>query len=108
MGNWQGDSRKFLFVEDAAEGILLATERYNDIAPVNLGSGSEISIEQLVELIARLVGFDGDIVWDTTKPDGQPRRRLDTTKAERLFGFKAMTTLEEGLKRTIDWYRNNR
>lgn len=97
-------TREFLYVEDAAEGILLATERYNGNVPVNLGSGNEISIKDLVHLLARLTKFDGDIHWDTTRPDGQPRRCLDTTKAEELFGFRAHTSLEKGLGRTIDWY----
>jgi GDP-L-fucose synthase len=100
-------TREFLYVEDAAEGIILATERYNKPDPVNLGAGFEISIKDLVELIAKLTGFKGEIVWDTSKPDGQPRRCLDTTKAEREFGFKAKTSLEDGLKRTIEWYREN-
>jgi len=100
-------TREFLYVEDAAEGILLATERYNESDPVNLGSGMEISIRDLVHLIARLTGFEGEIVWDTSKPDGQPRRSLDTSKAERLFGFKAKIPFEEGLRRTIEWYTRN-
>lgn len=100
-------TREFLYVEDAAEGILLAAERYNRSDPVNLGSGMEISIKDLVHLIARLTGFEGQIVWDTSKPDGQPRRSLDTSKAERLFGFKARTPFEEGLRRTIEWYTRN-
>jgi len=97
-------TREFLYVEDAAEGILLATERYNESGPVNLGSGMEISIKDLVHLIAQLTGFEGEIVWDTSKPDGQPRRCLDTSKAERLFGFRAGTPFEEGLRRTVQWY----
>lgn len=101
-------TREFLYVEDAAEGILLATERYNKSEPVNLGSGMEISIKNLIRLIARLVGFEGEIVWDTSKPDGQPRRWLDTSKAERLFGFKAKMSFEEGLLRTIQWYERAR
>jgi len=100
-------TREFLYVEDAAEGILLATERYNESEPVNLGSGMEISVEDLVHLIARLTGFEGEIVWDTGKPDGQPRRCLDASKAERLFGFKAKMSFEEGLRKTIEWYRSN-
>ena len=98
-------TREFLYVEDAAEGILLATEKYNKSDPVNLGAGFEISIKNLVELLVKLTGFKGKIVWDKTKPDGQPRRCLDTSKAEKEFGFKAKTNFEEGLKRTIDWYR---
>ena len=101
-------SREFLYVADAAECVVLATEKYNKPAPVNLGAGFEISIRRLTELICDLTGFDGEIVWDTSKPDGQPRRCLDTSKAEREFGFKARTDFEEGLKRTIDWYSNNR
>ena len=97
-------TREFLYVEDAAEGILLAAERYNASDPVNLGSGMEISIKDLMEMIARLTGFEGEIVWDTSKPDGQPRRSLDTSKAERLFGFKARTSFEKGLRRTVEWY----
>jgi len=95
-------TREFLYVEDAAEGIVLATERYNESEPVNLGSAMEISIKDLVHMIAAIAGFKGDIVWDTAKPDGQPRRCLDTSKAERLFGFRAKTPFEEGLKRTIE------
>jgi len=99
-------TREFLYVEDAAEGILLATERYNKPDPVNLGAGFEISIKDLVELIVKLTGFKGEIVWDTSKPDGQPRRMLDVSKAEKEFDFKARTSLEEGLKKTIEWYKN--
>ena len=101
-------SREFLYVEDAAECIVLASEKYNKPDPINVGAGFEISIKSLIELICDLTGFDGEIVWDTSKPDGQPRRCLDTSKAEREFGFKARTDFEEGLKRTIDWYSNNR
>ncbi|BBB49442.1 GDP-L-fucose synthase family protein [Pelolinea submarina] len=101
-------TREFLYVEDAAEGILLASERYNGNLPVNLGSGNEISIKDLVELIAKLTGFNGKLVWDTTKPNGQPRRALSTKRAEELFGFKAQMTFEEGLKRTIAWYQENK
>lgn len=97
-------TREFLYVEDAAEGILLAAEHYNGSEPVNLGSGEEISIKDLARLIADLVGFQGGIKWDTSKPDGQPRRRLDTQKAQEYFGFKAKTTFKEGLPQTIDWY----
>ncbi len=97
-------TREFLYVEDAAEGILLAAERYNESEPINLGSAFEISIKELVEMIARLIGFEGRIVWDTTKPNGQPRRKLDTSRAERAFGFKARIQFEEGLRRTIEWY----
>ncbi|HEX5214643.1 MAG TPA: GDP-L-fucose synthase [Vicinamibacterales bacterium] len=97
-------TREFLYVEDAAEGIILAAEKYDDSEPVNLGAGFEISIFDLVHLIARTTGFTGRIDWDATKPDGQPRRSLDTTRAERTFGFKARTSFEEGLRRTVDWY----
>jgi GDP-L-fucose synthase len=97
-------TREFLYVEDAAEGILLAAERYNKPDPINLGTGFEISIKDLVKLIAKLTGFNGEIVWDTSKPDGQPRRMLDTSRAEKEFGFEAMTSFEEGLKKTIEWY----
>ncbi len=98
-------TREFLYVEDAAEGILLATEKYNKSEPVNLGAGFEISIKDLAKLIAKLTGYKGRIIWDKSKPDGQPRRCLDTSKAEKEFGFKAKTPFEEGLKRTIEWYR---
>lgn len=101
-------TRGFLYVEDAAEGILLAAERYNKSDPVNLGSDLEISIKDLAELIGRLTGFKGKINWDRSKPDGQPRRRLDTTRVEREFGFRAKMDFEEGLKRTIDWYKENK
>jgi GDP-L-fucose synthase len=101
-------TRGFLYVEDATEGILLATEKYNKSDPVNLGTDLEISIKDLAELITKLVGFKGKIKWDTSKPDGQPRRRLDTSRAERKFGFKAKMDFEEGLKRTIEWYRRNK
>ena len=98
-------TREFLYVEDAAEGIVLAAERYNESEPVNLGSGMEISIRDLVETIARLTGFQGDIVWDASKPNGQPRRQLDVQRAEQYFGFRAHTSFEEGLRRTIEWYK---
>ncbi len=101
-------TREFIYAEDAAEGIVLATERYNGPDAVNIGSGYEIAIRDLAELIARLTGFEGKLVWDTTKPNGQPRRGLDTTRAEQYFGFKARTSFEEGLRRTIDWYRDTR
>lgn len=101
-------TREFLHAADAAEGILLGAERYDASDPVNLGSGEEVTIKHLSETIARLCGFEGRITWDPTKPNGQPRRRLDTTKAERLFGFKAARRLEDGLKETIDWYRAER
>ena len=101
-------TREFLYVEDAAEGIVLATERYEKPDPVNLGAGFEISINDLVHLIAKLTGFTGTITWDTTKPDGQPRRCLDTSRAEQGFGFKATTSFETGLRNTIEWYRRPR
>jgi GDP-L-fucose synthase len=101
-------TREFLFVEDAAEGILLAAEHYNGSEPVNLGSAMEISIKDLAELISRLTGFEGELVWDTTKPNGQPRRVLDTSRAEQYFGFRAQVPFEEGLRRTIAWYREHR
>ena len=101
-------TREFLYMEDAAEGILLASEKYNKPDPVNLGAGFEISIKDLVKLIAKLTGFKDKIVWDTAKPDGQPRRMLNTSKAEKEFGFKAKMSLEEGLRRTIGWYKENR
>jgi GDP-L-fucose synthase len=92
-------------VEDATEGILLASEKYNGPDPVNLGSGMEISIKDLAEMIARLTGFTGKLVWDTSKPNGQPRRGLNVKRAEELFGFRAGTVFEEGLRRTINWYK---
>jgi GDP-L-fucose synthase len=98
-------TREFLYVEDAAEGILLASEKYNGPDPVNLGSGSEISIKDLVEMIAHLTGFTGKLVWDTNMPNGQPRRGLDVSRAEALFGFRAATPFKEGLRRTIEWYK---
>jgi len=99
-------SREFLYVEDAAEAILLAAERYDRPDPVNVGSGHEISIRELAELLCKLTGFEGELVWDRTQPDGQPRRRLDVTRAEREFGFTAKTSLTDGLRRTIEWYQN--
>jgi GDP-L-fucose synthase len=101
-------TREFLYVDDAAEGIVLATERYDGRDPVNLGAAREISIRELVQIIAEETGFDGRIVWDVTKPDGQPRRALDTTRAEQLFGFRAQTDFVEGLRRTVQWYRTAR
>jgi GDP-L-fucose synthase len=98
-------TREFLYVEDAAEGILMAAERYNKSDPVNLGSAFEISIKDLLGTIARLTGFAGQIVWDTSKPNGQPRRKLDTSRAEKEFGFRATTSFDEGLQRTIEWFR---
>ena len=101
-------SREFLYVEDAAEGILAAAEKIDDPTPINLGTGDEITIKNLVELIARLCNFRGRIEWDATKPDGQPRRCLDVSKAERLMGWRAKVGFEEGLRRTIDWFQANR
>ena len=98
-------TREFVYVEDAAEGIWLAAQGYDGPAPVNLGSGEEISIAELAELVADLTGFTGDIRWDTTRPNGQPRRRLDTSRADELFAFRARTPLREGLERTIAWYK---
>lgn len=99
-------TREFLYVEDAAEGILRGTENFNASDPVNLGSGFEISIKDLAEKIARLTGFKGRLVWDTSKPNGQPRRSLDTSRAKEWFGFEAQVNFEEGLKNTIEWYRS--
>ncbi|MEM6459003.1 MAG: GDP-L-fucose synthase [Planctomycetota bacterium] len=101
-------SREFLFAEDAAEGIVTAAERVDDPTPINLGTGREITIKDLVELVARLCKFEGEIVWDTSKPDGQPRRCLDTAKAKRLMGWEARVGFEEGLSRTIAWFEANR
>lgn len=101
-------TREFLYVEDAAEGILRATEMYNGAEPVNLGSGNEISIKDLANLIGRLSGYSGKFVWDTSKPNGQPRRGLDVSRAEEYFGFRAQTNFEEGLLRTINWYKQVR
>ncbi len=98
-------TREFLYVDDCAEGLLLAAERYDGDAPVNLGTSEEISIRSLAELIAELTGFDGEIVWDTSMPNGQPRRSLDVSRAKELFGFVARTSLREGLARTVEWYR---
>jgi GDP-L-fucose synthase len=97
-------TREFLYVEDAAEGILLATEKYDNPDPVNLGAGFEISVKDLLDLIVRLTGFKGEIFWDSSKPDGQPRRMLDISKAKKEFGFSSKRSLEEGLSKTIDWY----
>jgi len=101
-------TREFLYVRDAAEGIIRATAFYNSPDPVNLGSGYEISIKDLAELIAELVGFSGELRWDTSKPNGQPRRQVDSSRAERAFGFKSQTTFREGLREMIDWYKANR
>jgi GDP-L-fucose synthase len=100
-------TREFLYVDDAAEGMLLAAERYDGADPVNLGTGVETSIRELAETIADLTGFEGEIVWDTSMPNGQPRRQLDATRAEQLFGFRARTPLADGLRRTIAWYRDS-
>ena len=100
-------SREFLYVEDAAEGIVLATEKYDKAEPVNLGTGREITIKDLATLIARLTNFEGQIIWDNSKPNGQPRRCLDTSRAKREFGFEAKTSLVLGLQKTIEWYRQN-
>ncbi len=101
-------TREFLYVGDCAEAIVLATERYDKGEPVNIGSGFEISIKELMHLISELTGFKGVIKWDTAKPNGQPRRCLDTSRAEKEFGFRAKTGLAEGLEKTIDWYKQNR
>ncbi len=98
-------SREFLYVEDAAEGIVAAAERYDSSEPVNLGAGMEITIKDLAETIARLAEYQGTLVWDTSKPDGQPRRMLDTSRAAERFGFRAKTRFEEGLRKTISWYQ---
>jgi GDP-L-fucose synthase len=101
-------TREFLYVEDAAEAIVLAAECYEKADPVNLGTGWEVRIWDLVHLIARLVGYQGEIAWDSARPDGQPRRCLDTTRARMEFGFQARTSLEEGLRRTIEWYMRHK
>jgi GDP-L-fucose synthase len=98
-------TREFLYVDDCVEALWLAAERYDGAEPVNVGTGEEIAIRDLAKLIAELTGFEGEIVWDTTKPNGQPRRRLDVSRAEELFGFRARTPLRDGLERTIAWYR---
>ncbi len=100
-------SREFLYVDDCADAIVAATERYDAAEPVNVGASSEITIKDLTELIARVTGFEGRLDWDPTKPDGQPRRALDTSRAKELFGFEATTPLEEGLERTVAWYREH-
>jgi GDP-L-fucose synthase len=101
-------TREFLYVEDAAEGILLAAEKYNGAEPINLGSGNEISIKDLVGMISRLTGFNGKLVWDVSKPNGQPRRGLDVSRAEKYLGFRAVTPFEVGLRQTIEWYKQKR
>jgi GDP-L-fucose synthase len=103
-----GASREFLFVRDAAAGIAAATDRYNKPEPVNIGAGREISIRDLTELICRVCRFEGSIRWDASKPDGQPRRCLDTSRAEMEFGFRATTSLEDGLRETVEWYEKER
>ena len=100
-------TREFLYVEDCAEGIALAAARYDGAEPVNLGSGQEISIHDLAELVADVVGFEGEVEWDTSKPNGQPRRQLDVTRARELFGFEARTPLREGIERTVAWFRQS-
>jgi GDP-L-fucose synthase len=100
-------TREFFYVEDGAEGIILAAEKYDKPEPVNLGSGKEISIKDLVELICRLMNFKGDVRWDASKPDGQPKRCLDISRAKKEFGFEAKIGFEEGLKKTINWYKKN-
>ena len=100
-------TREFFYVEDAAEAIILAARNYDKDEPVNMGAGFEISIRDLVDLIVELTGFQGRVIWDHTKPDGQPRRMLDTERARKEFGFNARTDFREGLKRTIEWYRSN-
>ncbi len=101
-------TREFIYVDDAAEGIALATEKYNQSDPVNIGSGFEISIKDLAETIARMTEFEGKLVWDTSKPNGQPRRALDTSRAKEKFGFEARTNFEAGLTKTINWFQENR
>lgn len=101
-------TREFLYVDDAARAIVMATDKYESSAPLNIGSGHEISIRELVGIITRLTGFEGQIVWDSSKPDGQPRRQLDVTKAKEFLGFQAETSFEEGLRQTIEWYKSNR
>ncbi|MEO1445184.1 MAG: NAD-dependent epimerase/dehydratase family protein, partial [Cyanobacteria bacterium J06635_11] len=100
-------TREFLYSTDAARGIVLATQKYSDAAPVNLGTNSEISIRDLAELICDVMGFDGELVWQTDKPNGQPRRCLDTERAKQAFGFEAKTDFREGLQKTVEWYRKN-
>jgi GDP-L-fucose synthase len=100
-------TREFLYVDDCAEGIWLAATQYDGAEPVNLGTGDEISIRELAELVGELTGYEGEIVWDTTKPNGQPRRKLDTTRAKELFGFEAKTPFREGVTRTVAWYREH-
>jgi len=101
-------TREFLYVEDAADGIVAAAEKYNGPEPVNLGSGYEISIKDLTEMVIRLTGFEGKLVWDTEKPNGQPRRGLDVSRAKEYFGWQAQVPFEEGMRRTIEWFKENR
>jgi len=101
-------TREFLYVEDAAEGIVIAAEKYNDELPVNIGSGYEISIKDLSEMIVRMTGFEGELVWQTDKPNGQPRRGLDVSRAKQSFGWSAQVPFEEGMRRTIEWYKENK
>jgi GDP-L-fucose synthase len=101
-------TREFLYVDDCAEAIALASEKYDGLDPVNIGTGFEISIRDLVGLIAEITGFDGKVTWDTSKPNGQPRRCLDTSRAAEFFGFRSRTDFREGLRRTIEWYRGNK
>jgi GDP-L-fucose synthase len=99
-------TREFLYVDDCVEGLALAAERYDGPEPVNLGTGVETSIRDLAETVADVAGFEGEIVWDTSMPNGQPRRSLDPSRAEELFGFRARTPLREGIERTVAWYRS--
>jgi GDP-L-fucose synthase len=101
-------TREFLYVEDAADGIVSAAEKYNGSEPVNLGSGYEISIKDLSEMVCRMTGFQGKLIWDTTKPNGQPRRGLDVSRAKEYFGWSAQVPFDEGMRRTIDWFKQNR
>jgi GDP-L-fucose synthase len=99
-------TRELLYVDDCVEALVLAAERYDGAEPVNIGTGEEISIRELAALVAELTGFAGEIVWDTSKPNGYPRRKLDTSRAKELFGFRARTPLREGIERTVAWYRS--
>lgn len=101
-------TREFLYIEDAAEGILLAAEKYDGDKPVNLGAGFEVSIKDLAEMIGGLTGYDGEFIWDTSKPNGQPRRGLDVQRAKEYFGFEAQKPFEDGLRHTIEWFKHNR
>ena len=100
-------SREFLYAEDCAEGLVSAMERYDSAEPMNLGSGREITIRDLTHLVAQLARFEGEIIWDPSRPDGQPRRCLDVSRAFNTLGFRAMTTLEEGLRKTVEWYEQH-